>query len=55
MHNQPADTLDDNNNRIELKAGLEDARNLADKLGLPLVAVFIEQAIQNLDRPKRRK
>jgi len=48
MPSQPADTLDD------LKIQLEVARALADKLSLPLVAVFVEQAIQNLDRPKRR-
>lgn len=48
MSNQSADTVDD------LKTRLEDARDLADRLSLPLVAVFVEQALQNLDPPKLR-
>ncbi len=43
MPNEPAETVED------LKTRLEYARSLADNLSLPIVAVFIEHAIDNLD------
>lgn len=48
MPDEPAETVED------LKTRLEHARALADDLCLPIVAVFIEHAIENLDVATKR-
>ncbi|MEG3168501.1 hypothetical protein U1737_09920 [Sphingomonas sp. LB3N6] len=47
MSNEPAKTVKD------LKTQLEYARSFADNLSLPMVAVYIEHAITNLEAAEK--